>query len=58
MRQNALDALGPSVENDPQVRKVMTQVMETTKDPEVRQLLADSLGVAPDKDKVDRDSHK
>ena len=52
MRQNALDALGPSVENDPRVRKVMTQVMETTRDPDVRQFVSDALGVAPEKDKV------
>ena len=49
MRQNALDALGPSVENDPRIRKVMTQVMETTKDPDVRQFVSDALGVAPKK---------
>jgi HEAT repeat protein len=52
MRQSALDALGPSVENDPRVRKVMTQVMETTKDPDVRQFVSDALGVALEKDKV------
>ena len=58
MRQSALEALGPSVENDPQIRKVIAHVMETTQDPEIRQLLADSLGVQPEKDKIDRDSHK
>ena len=58
MRQSALEALGPSVENNPQVRKVMAQVMETTEDPEIRQLMADSLGVELEKDKIDRDSHK
>jgi hypothetical protein len=58
MRQSALEALGPSVENNPQVRKVMAHVMETTEDPEIRQLVADSLGVELEKDKIDRDSHK
>ena len=58
MRQSALEALGPSVENDPQIRKVMAHVMETTQDPEIRQLVADSLGVQLDKDKGDPDSHK
>ena len=53
MRQSALEALGPSVENNPQIRKVMTHVMETTQDPEIRQLVADSLGVQLEKDKVD-----
>jgi hypothetical protein len=58
MRQSALEALGPSVENDPQVRKVMAHVMETAEDPEIRQMVADSLGVQLDKDKVDLDSRK
>ena len=58
MRQSALEALGPSVENDPQIRKVIAHVMETTQDPEIRQLVADSLGVQLDKDKGDPDSHK
>jgi hypothetical protein len=52
MRQSALGALGPSVENDPRVRKVMTHVMQTTKDPDVRQFVADALGVPADKDNV------
>ena len=46
------------MENDPQIRKVMAHVMETTQDPEIRQLVADSLGVQLDKDKGDPDSHK
>jgi len=58
MRQSALEALGSSLENDPQIRKVIANVMETTQDPEIRQLVADSLGVQLDKDKGDPDSHK
>jgi hypothetical protein len=48
MRQSAVDALGPLVENNPRVRTIMTHVMNTTADPEIRQMVADSLGVQLD----------
>ncbi|MBI3303044.1 MAG: HEAT repeat domain-containing protein [Deltaproteobacteria bacterium] len=48
IRQSAVEALGPRVGTDPQVRQALTRLMETAEDPEVRQLAADSLGIGSD----------
>ena len=49
MRQSALDALGPLVHQDPQVRQALARVRQTAADPAIRQLLTDSLATsAPD----------
>lgn len=48
IRQSAVEALGPLVREDPQVQQALAHVMETTADPEIRQLAADTLGVPLD----------
>lgn len=48
VRQSAVEALGPWLIDDPQVRQALTRLMETAEDPEVRQLAADSLGIGSD----------
>jgi len=44
VRQSAVETLGPWLIDDPQVRQALVRVMETTTNPQVRQLAADALG--------------
>jgi HEAT repeats len=48
VRQSALEALLPLLDEAPYVRAGLTQVLHTAQDAEVRQLLADALGIALD----------
>jgi HEAT repeat protein len=53
MRQTAFEALGASVENDPRVRKFMNELVQTAKDPAVKEFAADALGGTAPTDNVD-----
>jgi len=44
VRQSAVETLGPWLIDDPQVQQALIRVMETTTNPQVRQLMADALG--------------